>query len=117
MKRFIARDTFKANIGSYEGFSEQYMLEVLEKVPSHQDNAPTEETIRPQDQLGITGLEAMAKTGKQGLLFKSQKTFTSSQDARTQDAPEDMVKFSSHEQLQEQMIFPKEAKGSSQDSG
>jgi hypothetical protein len=39
------------------------------------------------------------------------------QDARTQDAPEVMVKFSSHEQLQEQLNFPKEAKVNSQDSG
>jgi hypothetical protein len=76
-----------------------------------------EETRRTQDQLGITGPEAMAKTGKQGVPFQSHKTFTSSQDARTQDAPEAMVKFSSGEQLQEQMTFPKEAKGSSQDSG
>jgi hypothetical protein len=39
------------------------------------------------------------------------------QDARTQDAPEAMGKCSSHEQLQEQMTFTKEAKGISQDSG
>jgi uncharacterized protein YccT (UPF0319 family) len=59
----------------------------------------------------------MAKTGKQGLLFQSHKTFTSSQDARIQDAPEAIVKFSSREQVQEQMTFPEEKKGSSQDSG
>jgi hypothetical protein len=59
----------------------------------------------------------MAKNGTQGLTFQSHKTFTLSQDSRTQDAPEDMVKFSSHEQLQEQMTFPKEATVNSQDSG
>jgi hypothetical protein len=39
------------------------------------------------------------------------------QDARTYDAPEAMDTFSSHEQMQEQMTFPKEAKGNSQESG
>jgi hypothetical protein len=29
MKRFIARDTFKTKTGSYEGFSEQYVPEVM----------------------------------------------------------------------------------------
>jgi hypothetical protein len=75
------------------------------------------EARRPQDQLYITGPEDMANTGIQGVLFQSQKTSTSSQDARTQDAPEAMVKKSSYEQLQEQMTFPKEANGSSQDPG
>jgi hypothetical protein len=102
---------------SYVGFSEHYVPEVLDQFPSHQDKAPTEETRRPQDQLYITGPEDMAKTGIQGVLFQSQKTFTSSQDARTRDAPENMVKFSSREQLQEKMNFPKEATGSSQDPG
>jgi hypothetical protein len=109
--------TFKAITGSYEGFSEQYVPEVLEQFPSHQDKPPMGEKIRPQDQLCITGPEAMAKTGKQGLLFQSHKAFTSSQDARTQDTPEATVKISFHEQLQEQITFPKEANGSSQDSG
>jgi hypothetical protein len=35
----------------------------------------------------------------------------------TQDAPEAMVKISSHEQFQEQMNFPNEENGISQDSG
>jgi hypothetical protein len=39
------------------------------------------------------------------------------QDARIQDAPEAMVKVSSHEQVQEQMTFPKEEKVNYQDSG
>jgi hypothetical protein len=59
----------------------------------------------------------MAKTGKQGFIFQSHKSFTLSQDARTQDAPEAMANIPSHEQLKEQMTFPKEAKGSSQYSG
>jgi hypothetical protein len=59
----------------------------------------------------------MAKTGSQGLTFQSHKTFTSSQDARIQDAPEAMGKFSSHDQVQEHINFPKEAKGNYQDSG
>jgi hypothetical protein len=67
--------------------------EVLEQAPSRQDKAPMEETRRPQDQVGITGPEAMAKTGTQGLPFQLHKTFTSSQDARTQGAPEAMVNF------------------------
>jgi hypothetical protein len=44
MKRFIARDNFKTKTRIYEGFSEQYVSEVLEQVPSHQDKAPMEET-------------------------------------------------------------------------
>jgi hypothetical protein len=56
-------------------------------------------------------------TTGQGLPFKSHKTFTSSQDARIQDAPEAMGIFSSHEQVQEQITFPKEAKGNPQDPG
>jgi hypothetical protein len=99
------------------GILRSVCAEVLEQVPSHQDKAPTEEIRQPQDQLCITGLEAMAKTGIQGLLFQSHKTFTLSQDVRTRDVPEAMVKISYHEQLQEQITFTKEANGSSQDSG
>jgi hypothetical protein len=39
------------------------------------------------------------------------------QDAKNQDAPENMVKLSSRKQLQEQMTLPKEANGIYQDSG
>jgi hypothetical protein len=109
MKWLITRDTFNAKTGSYDRFSEHYLPEVLEQVPSHQDKPPMGETRQPQDQLCITGPDDMINSGIQGVLFRSQKTFTSSQDARTQDALEAMVKISSHEQLQEQMIFPKEA--------
>jgi hypothetical protein len=90
-------------------FSEQYVPEVLEQVLSHQYKAPMGETRRPQDQLCITGPEDITKTGIQGLLFQSQKIFTLSQDARTQDTPEAMVNMSSHKHLQEQMTFSKEA--------
>jgi hypothetical protein len=72
-----------------------------------------EETRQPQYHLGITGPEDMANTGPQGLPFQSHKIFHSSQNARFQDAPEAMGKFSSHEQVQEQMTCPKEAKGNS----
>jgi hypothetical protein len=44
MKRLTARDTFISKTGSYEGFSEQCIPEVLEQVPSHQDKAPMGET-------------------------------------------------------------------------
>jgi hypothetical protein len=91
--------------------------EALEHFPSHQDNAPTGETRQPQDQLYITGIEDMAKTGIQGVIFQSQKTFTSSQDTRTRDAQESMVNISSHKQIPEQMTFPKEVNGSYQDPG
>jgi hypothetical protein len=43
MRRSIARDTFKTKNGSYDGFSEQYVPEVLEQAP-HQDKSPTGET-------------------------------------------------------------------------
>jgi hypothetical protein len=36
IKRLIARKTFKTKTGSYEGFSEQYVQEVLDQFPSHQ---------------------------------------------------------------------------------
>jgi hypothetical protein len=117
MKRLIARNTFNTKTGSYEGFSEKYVKEVLKQSPSHQESKPMEETRQPQDHLGITGLEALTNTGPQYLPFQSYKTFHLSQDSRLQDAPEAMGKFSSHKQVQQQMTCPKEAKGNSQDSG
>jgi hypothetical protein len=36
----IARDTFKAKTGSYEGISEQHVPDVLKQFPSHQDKNP-----------------------------------------------------------------------------
>jgi hypothetical protein len=66
-----------------------------------------------------TALGAMVKFGKTSPPSQSLAIGLFTQDARTQDAPEAVVKFSSHEQLQEQITFPKEAKGKgvSQDSG
>jgi hypothetical protein len=119
MKWLIARNTCKTKTktGSYEGFSEKYVQEVLELFTSHQDKKPMEETRQPQDHLGITGPEALASTGLQGLPFQSHKTFHSYKDARLQDAPEAMGTFFSHEQMQEEMTCPKEAQGNSQYSG
>jgi hypothetical protein len=93
------------------------VLEVLEHFSSQQEPPPKVETRRPQDQFCITGPEAITKTGTQGVIIQPQRTFTSSQDARTQDAPEAMVKKSSHQQMLEQMFLPKEATGGSQDTG
>jgi hypothetical protein len=101
----IARNTFKTKTWSYEGFPEQYVQEVLEQSPSHQDKKPMEETRQTQNHLGITGTEALDNTGPQGLPFQSHKNFHSSPDARLQDAPEAMEKKSSHEQVQEQMTY------------
>jgi hypothetical protein len=116
MKRLIARNTFNTKTGIYEGFSEQYVQEVLEQSPFHQDKKPMEETRQTQDHMGIFGPEALANTGSQGLPCQSHKTFHSYQDARLQDVPEAMGTFSSHEQVQAQMTHPKEAKENSQDS-
>jgi hypothetical protein len=44
MKWMSARNTFKAKTGRYEGFSEQYVPEVLEHFTFHQDKPPTVET-------------------------------------------------------------------------
>jgi hypothetical protein len=82
MKRLIASNTFKTKTRSYEGFLDQYVQEVLEQFPSHQDKKPTEETRQPQDHVGITGPEALANTGPQVFPFQSHKTFHSSQYAR-----------------------------------
>jgi hypothetical protein len=71
MKWLIERDTFKAKAGSYKGFSEKYVPEVLEQFPTHQDKTPTGETRRPQDQLCISGPEDMAITGIQGVLVNT----------------------------------------------
>jgi hypothetical protein len=117
MKRLISRNTFKTNTRSYGGLSEQYVQEVMEQYPYHQDKKSMEVTRQPQYHLGITGPDALYNTGSQGFPCQSHTIFHSSQYARLQDAPEAMVTFSSHEQMQVQMTFPKEAKENSQDSG
>jgi hypothetical protein len=70
-----------------------------------------------QDPGYSTAPEALAKFGQTSPPSQALAINLFTQDSRTQDAPEIMVKISSHEQLQEQMIFPNEAKGNSQDSG
>jgi hypothetical protein len=60
--------------------------------------------------------EAMVKFGQTIPHYPALAIILSPQDANTQDAPEAMFKFSSHEQLQEQMTLPKEAHGISQES-
>jgi hypothetical protein len=60
--------------------------------------------------------EAMVKFGQTIPPSSALSIILFTQEAKTQDAPEAMVKFSSHEQVQEQMILPKEAHGISQES-
>jgi hypothetical protein len=84
MKRLIARNIVNTKTGIYEGFSEQYLQEVLEKKTSHQGKKPMEDTREPQDLLGIIGSEAISTTGPHGLPFKAHNTFHSSQYARLQ---------------------------------
>jgi hypothetical protein len=55
--------------------------------------------------------EAMVKFGQTIPPSPALAISISPQDTRTQYAPEAMVKFSSHEQVQEQMTLPKEAHG------
>jgi hypothetical protein len=78
---------------------------------------PKEENESSQDSGYSTALEAMVKFGQMSPPSQALAISLFTQYARTQDAPEAMVKFSSHEQLQEQMTFPKETNGISQDSG
>jgi hypothetical protein len=63
-----------------------------------------------------TAPEAMVKFGQMSPPSQALAISLITQDVRTQDAPEAMVKFSSHEQVQEQMNLPKEAHGISQES-
>jgi hypothetical protein len=60
--------------------------------------------------------EAMVKFGQTIPPSPALAISISPQYSNTQDAPEAMVKSSSHEQVQEQMILPKEAHGISQES-
>jgi hypothetical protein len=59
----------------------------------------------------------MVKFGQRSPTSQALAISQFTQYARNQDAPEAMVKFSSREQLQDQMTLPKEAYGISQDSG
>jgi hypothetical protein len=64
-----------------------------------------------------TAPEAMVKFGQMSPPSQALSIILFTQDARTQDAPEAMGNVSSNEQIQEQMPFPKETKGNSQNSG
>jgi hypothetical protein len=75
------------------------------------------DTIILHDQECNTGTETQAKTGTQGLLMQAHSNCTSSQDSRTQGAPEAMSKKSPPEQSLVQIILSKEATELSQDSG
>jgi hypothetical protein len=58
----------------------------------------------------------MVKLGQMSPPSQSVSISIFTQDSRTQNAPDAMEKFSSHERVQEQMTCPKEAKEISQDS-
>jgi hypothetical protein len=78
---------------------------------------PKEAKGNSQDSGCSTTLEAMVKFGQMSPHSQALAISLFTQDARTQDAPEAMEKKYFHEQVQEQMTCPKEAKGNSQDSG
>jgi hypothetical protein len=78
---------------------------------------PKEANINSQYSGYSTAPEAMVKFGQTSPPFPALSISLFPQDVKTQDAPEAMVKLSSHEQLQEQMTLPKEAHRNSQDSG
>jgi hypothetical protein len=73
--------------------------------------------VNSQDSGYITALEDIIKFGQMIPPSQALAIIIFTQDDRTQDAPEAMANFSSHEQVQEQMTCPKEANGNSQDSG
>jgi hypothetical protein len=77
---------------------------------------PKEAKGNSQDSGYSTTPEAMVKFGQTIPPSPSLAISLSPQDAKTQNAPEDMVKLSSHEQVQEQMTLPKEAHGIYQES-
>jgi hypothetical protein len=82
-----------------------------------QMTCPKGENVNFQDSEYSTAPEAMVKFGQMIPPFPALDISIITQDVRTQDAPEAMVKLFSHEQMQEQMHFTKEAKGNYQDSG
>jgi hypothetical protein len=78
---------------------------------------PKEAKGNSQDSGYSTTLEDMVKFGQTIPPSPALAISLFTKDANTQVAPEAMVKFSSHEQVQEQMNLPKEAHGNYQDSG
>jgi hypothetical protein len=95
--------------------------EAMVKFSSHEQMQeqmpfPKEAKGNSQDSGYSTTTEAMVKFGQTIPPSPALATSLFLQDAKTQDAPDAMVKFSSHEQMQEQMTLPKEAHGNSQES-
>jgi hypothetical protein len=96
--------------------------EAMGKISSHkkvqeQMTFPKEPKGNFQDSGYSTAPEAMVEFGQMSPSSQALASSLLTQDARIQDAQEAMGKFSSHAQMQEQMPFPKEAKGNYQDSG
>jgi hypothetical protein len=91
--------------------------EAMGKRSSHEQvqvqmTRPKEAKGNSQDSRYSTAPEAMVEFGQMSPLSQSLDI-----SLFTQDAPEAMEFFNLNEQMQEQMPFPKEAKGNSQDSG
>jgi hypothetical protein len=93
----------------------------IEFFSSHQQvqeqmTCPKEAKGNSQDSSYSTTPEAMVKFGQTIPPSPALAISLITQDARTPNAPEAMVKFYFHEQVQEQMTLPKEAHGISQES-
>jgi hypothetical protein len=88
----IARDKFKAKIGSYKGLS--HMMEVLQITSYKETDNSTVETRRPQGQECMTEPEAQTKTGTQGLPVQAGcaggygQNFSSGTVASTDESPQ-----------------------------
>jgi hypothetical protein len=107
---------------SYQYARLQDAPEAMGEFSSHkqvQDHmtCPKEAKGNSQDSGYSTAPEAMVKFGQMSPPSQSLAISLFNQDVRTEDAPEAMGKFYSHEQVQEQMTCPKEAKCNYQDSG
>jgi hypothetical protein len=81
-----------------------------------QMTCPKEAKGNSQDSGYSTAPEAMVKFGHMSPPSQSLAISIFTQYARTQDAPEAMEFFSSHEQVQEHITCPKETKKNYQDS-
>jgi hypothetical protein len=77
---------------------------------------PKEAKGNSQDSGYSTAPEAMVKFGQMSPPSQALAISLFTQDARTKDAPEDMVKLYAHEQVKEHMTLPKEAHGIYQES-
>jgi hypothetical protein len=111
-KWITARATFKAKTGIHTRFTAQYVPKDMKEVAYHQVMDPHKAgNGGHQDQLGITGQEAIVESWKKGTHGQSQMIHDYVQDVRHWDAPEAMKKFSSHQMTDS----PKELKGGLQD--